>query len=191
MIDRDRRCIHYRSALLDFAGHAEVGPQTAGALAHLERCGSCTEMLESTVLTIAALRRLGDEVARAEPRADAWPRLRERLEAWRPSRLSIMSPLARMAVAVGLVVGLVAPLRLGMDPWGSVLDSAGATDADATAAAAVYSIAARRTVDPNESPGSSEPRAAVQQKVNYPDGSRPVHEEVPSAHSTARPSEPR
>jgi hypothetical protein len=189
MIDRDLRCRRYRASLVDFADHGEIGPLTADALGHLDRCGSCTGMLESAVLTIAALRRLGDDVAHAEPRADGWPRLRARLEAWRPVRLALLSPLAGMAMALGLAIGLVAPLHVGPNPWGSALEAGGSADPGATASALVYSSAARRTADVNESPGSSRPRVTVQTKSTYPDGTRPVHEEVPSAHSTPRPTE--
>ena len=87
------------------------GPRTA--LAHLDRCGRCTEELESMVLTITALRRLGDDVARAEPEPDAWPRLRARLDRLNPKRWVIMSPSTGMVMSVALVAVLVAPLQLG------------------------------------------------------------------------------
>jgi hypothetical protein len=190
VIDRDRRCLRYRAALLDFADHGEIGPETGGALAHLERCRACIETVEYALQTIAALRRLGDEVARAEPRPDAWARLRTRLDAWRPVRLAIMSPLAGMAVAAAIAVGLVAPLRFGPNPWGTALHAAGSANPAATAAAVAYWSSARRIIaDANESTAQVRPPAAAQAKPSYPDGIRPVHEEVPSAHSTQRPTE--
>lgn len=113
MIEFRGACARHRGALLDFVDRGEIVPGTAAALAHLEKCGRCTDELESTVLAITALRRYGDEIARAEPSADAWPRLRAQLEGLRPKRWAIMSPSAGMVMSVALVAVLVAPLRLG------------------------------------------------------------------------------
>jgi hypothetical protein len=79
VIDLTRGCTRYRPVLIDFIDRREVGTDTRAALAHLDRCTRCTEVIESTMLTITALRRLGDETATAEPAADAWPRLRVRV----------------------------------------------------------------------------------------------------------------
>ena len=106
-------CRRHRPALLDFVDHGEIAPRTAAALAHLDRCDRCTAQLESTVLTIIALRRLGEDAARAEPPPDAWPRLRARLERWRPLRWSVLSPSAGVVVSAAIVAVLVAPIQLG------------------------------------------------------------------------------
>ncbi|MFL5750277.1 MAG: hypothetical protein ACJ76W_06345 [Chloroflexota bacterium] len=106
-------CGRHRAALLDFVDRGEIVPSTGQALAHLERCGRCTNELESTVLTMTALRRYGDELARLEPSPDAWPRLRARLEGLRPTRWAIMSPSTGMVMSIALVAVLVAPLRVG------------------------------------------------------------------------------
>ena len=111
MIEVGRSCSRYRGPLVDFVDRGEVGPATAGALAHLERCPRCTEAVESTVLTITALRRLGNDLAAVEPAPDAWPRLRARITGWR--RPVVMSPLAGVAMSVGIVLVLVLPYRLG------------------------------------------------------------------------------
>lgn len=113
MIEFRGACARHRGALLDFVDHGEIVPGTAAALAHLERCDRCTDELESTVLAITALRRYGDELARAEPSPEAWPRLRARLESLRPARWAIMSPSAGMVMSVALVAVLVAPISIG------------------------------------------------------------------------------
>ncbi len=113
MIDFGGGCRRHRPALLDFVDRGEVTPATSPALAHLDRCQPCTDQLEATVMAITALRRIGDEVARAEPPADAWPRLRARLDRWRPLRWAIMSPTTGTALSLAIVVMLVVPLRIG------------------------------------------------------------------------------
>ena len=113
MIEFRGACARHRAALLDFVDHGEIVAGTAPALAHLERCERCTDELESTVLAITALRRFGDELARAEPSPEAWPRLRARIENLRPARWAIMSPSAGMVMSIALVAVLVAPFRVG------------------------------------------------------------------------------
>jgi anti-sigma factor RsiW len=106
-------CRRHRPALLDFVDHGAIDEATAPALAHLERCERCTMELESTVLAITALRRLGDDIARVEPAPDAWPRLRARLDRWRPFRWSILSPSAGVLMSAAIVAVLVAPIQIG------------------------------------------------------------------------------
>jgi hypothetical protein len=106
-------CARHRPALFDFVDRAEIGPSTAGALAHLDRCDQCTSDLEGIVLTVTALRRIGDDAGRQEPAMDAWPRLRERLARWRRTRSRLMSPVSGIAMSIALVVVLVVPLRFG------------------------------------------------------------------------------
>jgi hypothetical protein len=106
-------CARHRSVLVDFVDHAEIGPATAPALAHLDQCSRCTADLEVIVQTITALRRIGDEAGRVEPPVDSWPRLRARLTRWRPGQWKIMSPVSGMAMSLALVAVLVVPLRFG------------------------------------------------------------------------------
>jgi hypothetical protein len=106
-------CRRHRAALLDFVDRGEIADGTGAALGHLDRCDRCTAELESTVLTITAIRRLGDEAARVEPAPDAWPRLRARLAGWRPFRWSVMSPSAGVVMSAAIVAVLVAPLQIG------------------------------------------------------------------------------
>ena len=193
MIELRRTCRRHRAALLDFVDHGQIGPPTADALAHLEVCDACMAMLGSTVLAIAALRRLGDEAGRAEPSLDSWPRLRTRLIARHPSRVSIASPLGGMVMTIALAAVLVAPLRLSHGPaTDQVGSSVETSDAGSPALIAVYSSSARRGTDGSNSPDSSRSRPGIQPRLIYPDGDgRPADKEVPSNRPTVRPAEPR
>jgi hypothetical protein len=115
VIDLGRACNRHRDALLEFFDSGRIESGTGLALAHLDRCRRCTAELETTVLAITALRRWSDEIALAEPRADAWPRLRARIDRWRPIRSVLMSPLSGMAMSLAIVVGLVVPLSVRPD----------------------------------------------------------------------------
>jgi hypothetical protein len=106
-------CARHRPALVDFVDRAEIGPYTAPALSHLEGCARCTVELESILQAITVLHRISDEVGLSEPAADAWPKLRDRLTAWRPARWRIMSPIAGMGLSLALLAVLVVPLRFG------------------------------------------------------------------------------
>ena len=108
-----RSCGTHRAALLDFVDRQERTPATAGALAHLERCRACEDELAGIVRTVAALRRLGEAVARAEPAAEAWPRLRDRVgrpnpAAWR-WRLSLGGLMMSTAAVALLTIGGIVP----------------------------------------------------------------------------------
>jgi hypothetical protein len=96
---------------VDFVDRGEIRPETSAALAHLERCDRCTEAIESTVLTITALRRYGETLDLVAPSPDAWPRLAARITSWRRRPIS-MSPLAGLAVSVAMVIAVVLPVRL-------------------------------------------------------------------------------
>lgn len=192
MIELRGPCDRHRSALLDFVDRGEIVPGTAKALAHLDRCSRCTEELESTVLAITALRRIGDELDRAEPAADAWPRLRVRLEAFKPKRWAVMSPSAGLVMSVALVAVLVAPLRLG-----------GATNLNATPSRpsaaelaadsrerqieAAYIASVRQGTLPESAPAAPRPNATF--PARYPDDIRPERKEVSPAEPKRRPSE--
>lgn len=106
-------CEAHRRALVDFIDRGELAPSTGRALAHLDRCGRCTEELEATVRTITALRRLGDEAGRVEPPADAWPRLRDRIERWQPAHRGIVSMASGAAMSAALVAVLMATIPFG------------------------------------------------------------------------------
>jgi hypothetical protein len=193
VIDLARSCNRHRPLLVDFVDRGEVRAGTAAALAHLERCDHCTEAIESTMLTITALRRLGDATVRVEPRDDAWPRLRARLQSPRPRRLAVMSPLAGVAMSVALVAVMIAPFRLA---GGSLLGSAASptTDRASTADLAelrletAYIATVRRHDGSTSSPSTAVASASAFYRI-YPDRIHPTRKEVGPAATTTRPSE--
>jgi hypothetical protein len=182
-----RSCSRYRRLLVDFVDRAEVGPATADALAHLERCPRCTEAVESTVLAITALRRLGNDLAAVEPAPDAWPRLRARITGWR--RPVVMSPLAGVAMSVAIVLVLVMPSRLGSGGALRWDDTPAPTVAPATRSAdhkveAAYLAASRRL------PVSGPVAVADSLPMNIPEEVRQVRKEVHTAKPSWRSTPP-
>ena len=191
MIDLNRSCVRYRPVLVDFVDRGEVRPATAAALAHLDGCMRCTEVIESTMLTITALRRLGDEAASAEPRPDAWPRLRVRIQRWR-GRPATMSPLAGIAMSFAIVAVLVMPVRLGGTLVGPIATPIGdggsaASAADRQIEAAYIASVHQRSVASDDFDGLVGSVATYPR--NYPDNYRPPLKEVSPAEPTGRPPE--
>ena len=193
MIDLARSCSRHRALLVDFVDRGEVRPATAAALAHLDRCDRCTEAIESTMLTITALRRLGEAAVDVEPRPDAWPRLLARVQSIGPRRPAVMSPLAGVAMSFGIVAVLVLPFRLG---GGNILGpaaeptidrSSAVTVADRRIEAAYIAAVHQGTLPSNDEAvevtvGPTYPR-------NYPDNIKPTRKEVGPAEPTGRPPE--
>jgi hypothetical protein len=183
-------CARHRAALLDFVDRGEIAPGTAPALAHLERCGRCTDELESTVLAITALRRYGDELAPAEPSPEAWPRLRAHLETLRPARWAVMSPSAGMVMSIALVAVLIAPLRFGTSvPSASPTYQAASqlgVSLEERKAEAAYLANTRTGTLPREQPAS---RPLVTYPRNYPDNIHPERKEVTPAEPSGKPPE--
>jgi hypothetical protein len=185
-------CERYRPALIDFVDRGDIAPGTAKALAHLDRCSRCTEDLESTLLAITALRRIGDDLARVEPSADAWPRLRARLETLRPKRWAIMTPSAGLVMSVALVAVLVAPLRLG-GATNITAAPSHPTAAQIEAASrerrveAAYIASVRQGTFPQSAPAG--PRSPATFPARYPDNIHPDRKEVSPAEPMGRPSE--
>ncbi len=192
MIDLGRSCIRYRPLLVDFVDRGEMTEATGAALAHLDRCSRCTEAIESTMLTIVALRRLGDEALTAEPAADAWPRLRVRITGWR-RRPAFMSPVAGMAMSVAMVALLAMPFRFaGSGPTGpSGPDSSVRFSVDQSTSLeereAESAFLARQRLSARL-PHDDSPTSAITgvYRVNYPDNYRPERKEVDTAVPTAR-----
>jgi hypothetical protein len=183
-------CARHRSALVDFVDHAEIGPATGAALVHLDQCSRCTADLEVIVQTITALRRLGDEAGGIEPARDAWPRLRDRLARWRrPASWKIMSPIAGMAMSLGLVAVLVVPLRFGAghDTAAASPNLDGVVPSPAERRIeANYISSTHQGVLPSD---DSTTRSSGIGLHYYPDGMWPERKEVAPAKSSGRPPE--
>lgn len=192
MIDLGRSCARHRPLLVDFVDRGEVRAGTGDALAHLDRCARCTDAIESTMLTIIALRRLGSEAAALEPRPDAWPRLRFRIETWR-RRPAVMSPLAGIAMSFALVAVLVMPVRLdgfagsSMSPARHSVGSSGGA-ADSRIEADYISAVRRAERASPEGPKAFVATASTYPRT-YPDNYRPTRKEVGPAEPTGRPPE--
>jgi anti-sigma factor RsiW len=191
VIDLGGSCNRHRPLLVDFVDRGEVQPGTSAALAHLDRCPRCLAAIESTMLTITALRRLGEAAIEAEPRPDAWPRLRARIEGLRPRRPKVMSPLAGIAMSFAIVAVIVVPFRFG----GGTLDQGTAAPLGQSAPinpaerrietayiAAVRHVASTAGVDQDGDPSAAFNRI-------YPDDIRPIRKEVGPAATPLRPSE--
>jgi hypothetical protein len=191
VIDFAGSCTRHRRLLVDFVDRGEVQAGTSAALAHLDRCSRCLAAIETTMLTITALRRLGDAAAEIEPRPDAWPRLRARVEALRPRRPRFMSPLAGIAMSFAIVVVIVVPLRFG----GGTLDQGASAPLSLSAPINLADrrienayIAAVRHVSSSTAGASDADQSTAFNRI-YPDDIRPQRKEVGPAATTQRPSE--
>jgi hypothetical protein len=185
VIDLRRSCNRYRPVLVDFVDRGELGPSTGAALAHLDRCGRCTEAIESTMLTITALRRLGEEAVAVQPAADAWPRLQARILTQPKLRGSLVYPMARAVLTIGLAGLLVTPIHLAET---ATRETPAASVAAPTAAAArlvaTTSFTNRRIA---EAPGPNDPGATHGQpalRMVIPDGNAEAGKELPSVPSS-------
>lgn len=197
MIDIAGACRRHHQALVDFVDRGEVGPSTGDALAHLDRCDRCTGDLEATVLTITALRRLGEDVARIEPPADAWPRLRDRIDRWRPRRWLVMSPTIGTVMSALLVAVIVGPLQFGSANLAATAASApeerGRVSPEERRAEAAY--IARRGIAPGVTAASTTSTFRVDivdtstLPRKYPDNFRPERKEVTPAGPSRYPPE--
>ena len=188
MIELGRGCTRHRPLLIDFVDRGEVRAGTSAALAHLDRCTRCTEVVESTMLTITALRRMGDEAAEVEPRVDAWPRLRVRLAGW-PRRPVTMSPLAGIAMSFAIVAVLVLPDGIG----GSVLGPVATPPSDAGSGAVVdrqieaaYRAALRQRALPGQDAAPATGWLGADPRP-FPDNVPPTWKEGSPAEPTGRP----
>jgi hypothetical protein len=188
VIDLGRGCTRFRPVLIDFVDRGEVRAETGAALAHHDRCARCTEINESTMLTNTALRRMGDEAATADPDADAWPRLRVRIQGWK-RRPVTMSPLAGIAMSFAIVAVLVLPVGVGESIIGPIATphsetGGGATNADRQIEDA-YLASLRQRPLPGDGAASAGWLGADPRPL--PDNIRPPRKEVSPAEPTGRP----
>jgi hypothetical protein len=189
VIDLGRACSRHRPVLVDFVDRGEVRPETGAALAHLDRCARCTEIIEGTMLTITALRRLGEDAAAQEPSADAWPRLRIRIQGWR-RRPAIMSPLAGIAMSFAIVAVLVLPIRMAgtgvVDPTFSATFSRDTSVSPTERATENAFLLRQRQPSGSADEADTDARGAGSFKRIYPDNYRPKPKEVDPTQSTGR-----
>jgi hypothetical protein len=196
VIDLNRGCSRHRPVLIDFVDRGEVRPETGTALAHLDHCDRCTEIVETTMLTITALKRMGDEAAGVEPDADAWPRLRVRIQKW-PRRPAVMSPLAGVAMSFAIVAVLVLPVRLGGTLIGPVatpqVEHTDASALDRQVEAAYIASVRQGNLSATEAATNAGLAIGIGPAVsfprNYPDNIRPIRKEVGPAEPAGRPPE--
>ncbi len=104
-----RGCRAHRTALLEFARQRTGGSAVRRALDHVERCRACEDQLAATSLVLVGLRRLHEDVQRAEPATDGWTRLRARLATTRREPSRLLSGLPGIVAAAGLCAALVGP----------------------------------------------------------------------------------
>jgi hypothetical protein len=189
VIDLSRGCSRHRPVLIDFVDRGEVRAETGAALAHLDRCTRCTEVVESTMLTITALRRMGEEAAAEEPAPDAWPRLRIRIQGWR-RRPATMSPLAGIAMSFAIVAVLLLPVRLG----GTLIGPVATPTTDGASETAIvdrqiedaYLASIRQRAVPGEPADDAAGWIGTDPRIR-PDNYNPTRKEVSPAEPTGRP----
>jgi hypothetical protein len=184
VIDLRRSCTRFRPVLVDFVDRGEIGPATGAALAHLDRCGRCTDAIESTMLTITALRRLGEEAAWAQPRADAWPRLHARISAQPVARPTLVYPMARVVLTIGLAGLLLTPIRLAETPRREVPAASAATASATTTQFVTTTSSTNRRIA--EAPGPKDTVVIFEQAAHRmnPDGNAESGKELPSVPSS-------
>jgi hypothetical protein len=175
-----RPCVDHRAALIDFVDRRELGPATAAALGHLDRCRTCEQELSGIALAIAGLRRLHRDVEAVEPPADAWLRLRSRIQRrgdpwrWRTT----LSSLTASTLLVGV---MVAPVSFGTGSGEHLPQPMWLTreiEIEADYLANVFT---------GELPPAAPPERASGIPQNHPPEIRDVRKEVPSAKPTGRP----
>ena len=108
-------CARHQAILIDLVDGGGRTSATEAALDHLDGCRTCEAQLTEIALAIAALRRMGRDLAAVEPPPDSWSGLRTRL-ARRSRRPTIMSPLTGMALGVAIVASAVLPRWTSSEP---------------------------------------------------------------------------
>jgi len=142
-----------------------AGPAVLRALDHLERCRRCEAEL-ATTRVLHALRCLHAEALRAEPAADGWSRLQERLAITRRRPSFLLSGMPGMLVAVGLCGALAGPLLVNLPA--SVYDE-GAPGPSRTSPAIVFEQASDRRPDSPTIPILAIPAIPATDGMSRPD----------------------
>jgi hypothetical protein len=180
-------CRRHREALADLAERSAPASEGAAALAHVERCRACGEVLGDLTLTVIALRRLGADMA--DPGDSAWTRLRDRIErsrrvareqAWR-WRTSLGGMLAS-ALVVGALVGPAA-IRLGPGQSGIPTLTGSELEAVSQRIEADYNLGAHAA--PSSVPDQEEAGSYLGVR-RYPDDLKRIRKEVAPARLPGR-----
>ncbi|HYM84536.1 MAG TPA: hypothetical protein VEY67_10330 [Candidatus Dormibacteraeota bacterium] len=177
-------CGRHREALSTFADRRDPSVVDSSALDHLDRCPACRHEVEAEALTIVALRRLGAEAAAGEPPADAWPRLRRRVDG-RAAPWRWRTPLAGLLVSAGIVTVVLAPAaylrpaapyiqEVGLES--SIFDAARAAEDRQEAILLESQMAARTVPVPLEAAPPADAAAPVDAIWFGPDGIRPARQ---------------
>ncbi len=161
----ERPCAAHRDALVEFAACRTAGPAVLRALDHLERCRRCEDELATTTLVLHALRCLHAEALRAEPAADGWSRLRDRLAIRRRGPSFLLSGMPGMLLAVGLCGALAGPALVNVPA--SVYDE-GAPGLSRASPAIVFERASDRRPD-SPTPISATPATPAIDGMSRPD----------------------
>lgn len=192
ILRRAGSCRAHRAALLDFL-ETRDRVAAAPALEHLDRCRACEDELAAVSRAIVALRRLGEEIATAEPSVDAWLRLRARIVASNPVRWLWPAKVGGMITATMLVAVLVGPFALGgpvvlsdaavpLPPPAPMPAQEGDVGIEAAVVAAMRREAHRIT---STSPSAGRPSDSALRI--YPDGIAPERKEVESTKAGGQP----
>jgi hypothetical protein len=178
-----RPCVDHRAALVDFVDRRALGPATAAALGHLDRCRACEQELSGIALAIAGLRRLHRDVEGIEPPADAWLRLRSRIQR-RGDPWRWRTTLASLTASTLLVGVIAAPISFGTSSGEDLPQPPWLTheiQVEAEYLAAIYA---------GVLPPASRPEKVGGIPQNYPQEIAEVRKEVASAKPTGRPPKP-
>ncbi len=108
----DAGCRRHRAALLEQAMLGDLGAGAVDPLAydHLVRCSACEAEVGVALRTRLALGRTWGDARTVEPPADAWPRLRARVERQPPPGSRAASSVLGLALGAGLSLALLLPI---------------------------------------------------------------------------------
>jgi hypothetical protein len=187
---RELACRRHVVGLTALAARREPIPHRTALFAHLERCDACAEQLQELMLTVIALRRIGEVPGAAGLAPSAWPRLRQRIERSRAGAAAIAwrwrTTLAGLATGAMVVAALVGPMALHLPVGGSGAEPTGygprRIEALGSQIEHAYLVDARA--------GRLTPLTSTEESLpgvprRYPDGIAPVGKEVdsrPSGH---------
>ena len=184
---RPTGCSIHRPALTAFAERSERGPGIGPAFDHLDGCRRCQADLTEILLTVHAVERTLGAAGSVEPPADAWDRLRGRVQRPVANVWAARTSLAGVLVGAGLVAALIGPTAVvrpgesnGREPGPGPAVLQARTVADQRAEAAFLSRPRPERPQPRSAVPEVEPTAAW----SGPDGlgrtAQPIRTDVPA-----------